>query len=211
MERTLRMTPESRQNGPDDAHTAWKLAQLARLAEVVGELGQGLREQLDGFGAQELHAQGRAALDADRLHAVLDDVCALRDTAEQVGMIGGSFTPHDRALDADVEEIADAAAGALMEGGSDLWMVEMAVRLLDRPRGFPALADAIEIDPLGCVAGWGDTTVGDLLDTFHGDDARRTADVCEAAGVSSDARWSSLGWDVLLGICGALRVAAAQP
>ena len=104
-----------------------------------------------------------------------------------------------------------AAAGALMEGGSDLWMVEMAVRLLDRPRGFPALADAIEIDPLGCVAGWGETTVGDLLDTFHGDDAGRTAAVCEAAGVNTDARWSSLGIDALRRICEALRAAAAQP
>jgi hypothetical protein len=205
------MTSGSTSSGADDAHVAWSLVQLARLAEAVGEMGQGVRAQLDGFVPEELHAEGSAALGVDRWHAVLDDVCALRDTAEQVGMIGGSFAPRDRALSADVEEIADAAAGALMEGGSELWTVELAVRLLDRERGFPALADAIEIDPLGCVAGWGETTVGGLLDEFHGDDSGRTAAVCAAAGVSSDARWSSLGWGALVRLCAALRVAAAQP
>lgn len=105
----------------------------------------------------------------------------------------------------------DAAAGALMDGGSDLWTVELAVRLLDRPRGFPALPDAIEIDPLGCAAGWGETTVGGLLDSFHGQNARGTADVCAAAGVRSEARWSSLGLDALRRVRAALRIAAAQP
>jgi hypothetical protein len=211
MERTARMTPGSTSSGPDDARAAWNLAQLARLAEAVGELGQGVREKLDGFAPDELHEEGGATLDAERWDAVLDDVCALRDTAEQVGMIGGSFTPRGRRLDADVEEIANAAASALMEGGSELWMVELAVRLLDRERGFPALADAIEIDPLGCVAGWGETTVDALLGSFHGGDAGRTAYVCGTAGVSSDARWSSLGFDALRRICKALRAAVVQP
>ncbi|MBS1870539.1 MAG: hypothetical protein JSS99_12845 [Actinobacteria bacterium] len=166
-----------------------------------------MREQLEGFAPDELHGEGGAKLEADRWDAVLDDVCALRDTAEQVGMIGGSFTPRGRGLDADVEEIADAAACALREGGSELLMVELAVRLLDRERGFPALADAIEIDPLGCVAGWGETTIAELLDTFHGDDAGRTAYVCTMAGIGPDARWSSLGFDALRRICKALRAA----
>jgi len=211
MERTASMTPGSPSSGPDDARAAWNLAQLARLAEAVGELGYGVGEQLAGFVPDELHEEGGATLDADRWEAVLDDVCALRDTAEQLGLIGGSFTPRGRGLDADVEDIADAAAGALMECGSELWMVELAARLLDRERGFPALAYAIEIDPLGCVAGWGETTIAGLLDTFHGDDAGRMAYVCATVGVSPDARWSSLGFDALRRICEALRAAAAQP
>jgi len=204
------MTPGSTSRGGDDALAAWRLVQLARLAEAVGERAQDVRAHLDGFGPDELHAEGGAVLDAERLHAVLDDVCALRDAAEQLGMIGGSFAPRDRALNADVDAVATAAACMLMEGGSDLWMVELAVRLLDRTRGFPALADAIEIDPLGVVAGWGETTVGGLLDAFHGDDAGRTADVCSAAAVNSDARWSNLGPDALRRVCSALRVAVTE-
>jgi hypothetical protein len=87
-------------------------------------------------------------------------------------------------------------------------MVELAVGLLDRDQGFPALADAIEIDPLGAVAGWGETTVGELLGAFRGDDAGRSAYVCAAAGVSSEARWSNLGADALARVCAALRAAA---
>jgi hypothetical protein len=205
------MTPGGTSSGADDAHAAWSLVQLARLAEAVGELGQGVCDRLEGFIPEELHAEGSAKLSADRWHAVLDDVCALRDTAEQLGMIGGSFTPRERELNADVEEIAEAAAGALMEGRSEVWMVELAVRLLDRKHGFPAVADAIEIDPIGAVASWGETTVGGLLGAFHGPDAGRIAAVCAAAGVTPDARWSNLGWDALLGVCAALRLAAVQP
>jgi hypothetical protein len=202
------MTHRSPSSGSDDARTAWNLAQLARLAEAVGELGQKVREHLGGFAPDELHEQGRATLDVDRWDAVLDDVCALRDTAEQAGMLGGSFAPRDRALDVPVEEIADEAAGALMEGSSELWLVELAARLLVREQGFPALADAIEIDPLGCVAGWGEMTVAGLLDTFRGHDAGRTTYVCTTAGVSAEACWSSLGLDALRRIGTALRAAA---
>lgn len=205
------MTREGSNNEAGDAGEAWRLAQLGRLAEAVGELGQGVREQLDAFVPEEVHATGGAALDADRLHAVRDDVCALRDTAEQVGMLGSSLAPRDRPLQADLEELAAAAAGALIEGISDLWMVELTVRMLDRTQGFPALAEAIELDPLGCVAGWEDTTVGGLLDSFRGDGAGSTAAVCAQAGVSSDARWSSLGAEELHGVCAALRDAATRP
>jgi len=207
MDRASHMTPRSSSEA-EDARAAWRLVQLARLAGAVEELAQDVRARLDGFVPGEIHAQGVGALDADRLHAVLDDVCALRDAAEQLGMIGGSFAPRDHELNADADAIADAAAGTLMEGGSDLWMVELAVGLLDRTQGFPALADAIEIDPLGAVTGWGETTVGELLGAFRGDDAGRSAYVCAAAGVSSEARWSNLGADTLARVCAALRAAA---
>lgn len=211
MERTLRMTHDGADREDADARTAWSLVQIGRLAEAVEELGARIRALLEPFDPDELQDEGGVAFPADRWHVVMDDVCALRDTAEQLGMIGGSFTPRYRKLSVDVDEIGDAATRALTEGASQLWTIELAARLLDYERGFPALADAIEIDPLGCVAGWDDTTVGGLLSAFRGEDAGRAAAVCEAAGVSPEARWASLGWETLVSICAALRRVGTSP
>jgi len=167
-------------------------------------------DQLDSFVPAALHAEGGVELDTDRWHAVLNDVSTLRETAEQMDMIAATATPGDHALAVTIDEIAGAAAEALMEGNSDLSTVELAVRLLDRERGFPALAFAIELDPLGSVAGWDETTVGELLNAFRDGNPRRTAAVCAAAGVNEEARWAGLGWGTLLDVCASLRLAANQ-
>lgn len=203
------MTQGSAGSPAKDTRDAWSLAQVAQLTLAISMLAQSVRDGLEDFSPGELDAQGGVELPADRLHAVLDDVCALQDVAEQAGMLGGSLTPRDGELSVELGALAEAAEGALIEGGADIWMVGLAVRLMDRRQGYPALAEAIEVDPLGIVAGWRDTTVGYLLDSFRGGRAGRSSWwVCQAADVRAEDQWTSLDADALARVCAALREAA---
>lgn len=202
------MTHGGTRSEADDVRDGWSLAQLARLAEAVGDLARSVQDRLDDLDPDELRMEGGATLTPERLDGVLDDVCALRDAAEQAGMIGGSIRPRDRELEVDLDGLAEAAARSLIEGAAEIWMVELAIRMLEREQGFPALADAIEMDPLGVVKGWGETTVGLLLDAFREVDPGRTAWICQAAHVRAEDKWTDLDADALARVCAALREAA---
>jgi len=178
--------------------------QLAHLARSIEELAGRVGTRLAEFATDELHDAGSATLEPDACAAVLDDVCALRDAAEQAGMIGGDFTPHGRTLTVPLEALCAAAADALAAGSSDPSLIHLTVKLLDRDTGFAALAEGIDADPIGHVGQWGDMTVGGLLGEFRDADRRATAEVCSAAGVNAETLWTNLGVDALARVSWAL-------
>jgi hypothetical protein len=200
-------------NGLDDVQAArdgWRLVQLARLARDVEGLARGIRQLLEPFDADELVAAGGARLDAGARGALVDEVCALRDAAEQAGMIGGDLAPEHDALDVPLEAVGEAAVEALTEGSADVALILLASSVVHRDAGFPALAEGIEVDPIGHIGQWGDVTIGALLGAFRGADARVTAWVCASARVSADATWTSLDMDALARVTWALRHVPAR-
>jgi hypothetical protein len=187
------------------ARDGWRLVQIARLAIDVEALAHGLRELLAAFDPDELQAIDGAVLDPDRRDAVLNDACALRDVAEQVGMIGGDFAPHNDPLSVPLEALGEIAAEVLAEGSANASMIQLAARLVHRKEGFVALAEGLDTDPIGHASQWGDVTIGDVLGAFRDGSDSATSWICEAARVSAHTPWASLESDALILVTGALR------
>lgn len=183
----------------------WRLVQLAQLGRDVEVLARNMRELLEDFDGDELVAIGSATLDRDQRDALLNDVCALRDAADQVGMLGGELAPREDALTLSVEAVAEAAAETLSDGSGNIALVQLAARMLHREDGFTALAEGIEADPVAHASQWGDMTIGALLCAFRDADEQATAWVCASAGVSVDALWTALDVDALARLAWALR------
>lgn len=204
MDRPPHMTP----GGTDDASGArdgWRLVQLAQLAGDIEQLARNVRESLADFEPHELHGLDGAVLSPDRRDAALNDICALRDAAEQMGIIGGDFTPHDDALSVPLAAIGEAAAKVMAEGSANVAMIQLAARMLDCDDGYAALAEGIETDPSGHVGQWGEATISEVLGAFHDADEGRTAWICASARISPEALWTSLDAGVLAQIAWALR------
>jgi len=208
MDRTTHATKEGA--GEDrDAQDGWRLVQLAQLVEDLQPLGARLRELLEDFTPEELHASETVELDPERRAALVNEVCGLRDAAEQIGWLGGDFAPRARVLSVSLSVVATAAATMLAEGSANAAIVQLAARLLLRADGFPALAEGIEADPRG-TASWGEATIADVLDCFRDGGDPATAWVCGSARVRQDAHWATLGADGLARLAWALRNASAR-
>lgn len=200
-------------NGLYDAHAprdGWRLVQLAQLARDVEALAGRVRELLEGFDAKELVRAGGARLDSGERDALVNDVCALCDAAEQAGMIGGDLAPQDDAVDAPLEAIGEAAVEVLAEGSADVALIQLAASVVQRAEGFPALAEGIEADPVSHAGQWGDVTIDALLGAFRDAEDRVTAWVCASARVSADALWTSLDTDALARVTWAMRDVPAR-
>ncbi|HZV75771.1 MAG TPA: hypothetical protein VFF79_18840 [Conexibacter sp.] len=192
-----------------EAQDGWRLVQLAQLVADLQSLGERLSGLLEDFTPDELHAAGTVELDSERRAAMVNEVCALRDAAEQIGWLGGDFAPRDHLLSVSLSAVARAAATMLSGGSANIAIVQLAARLLLREDGFPALAEGIEGDPRA-TAGWGEATMADVLDGFRDGSGPATAWVCASARVRQDTRWTTLGADDLARLAWALRNAPAR-
>lgn len=207
MDEATHTTPEGIDG--EEIEPGWRLVRIVQLVTDLRALGERLHALLEDFTPEELHAAGTAELDPARRAAMVNEVCALRDAAEEIGWLGGDFVPLDHPLHVELAAVADAAADLLASGSGNVAMVQLAARLLLRARGFPALARGLEEDAQA-AASWGETTIAEVLESFRDGSEDATAWVCASACLDRDKTWATLEAAELARLAWALRNAPAR-
>lgn len=193
-------------NPVSDAEAGWSCARLRAMTRTVSAHSAGLEQRLSVFAPAALRTEDGAAMTASDLDAVVSDILALQDAVDIMAFLVNRLGGREATLIVTAEEIRTVAVRALAEASADLAFVTFAAGMLDAAEGFPALAEAITVDP-GFAARWTETSVLDLLTAFHASDPMHARRACLTALVDPDAPMSSLDLGALQRLAAALRSA----
>jgi hypothetical protein len=166
----------------EEGRGGWQLVQIAELLVRIERLGgRALRilGEVDG----DLAEDASPRLSAEELA----ELCVLSlDVAQLAERLQGlaEALPAGQVAVA-YPEVAAAAAEELAQGIIDAERARLAARLLDRDRGWRALARGLAQGDSHTV--WEDTTVADLLGGFRGVSADEVRELAAAAGLTGDA------------------------
>jgi hypothetical protein len=189
-----------------DAQAGWNCARLLAIIRTVSAHGAGLEERLSAFDPTALRTEDAAAMTAADLDAVVSEIHALQDAVDIMAFLVDRLRGRKATLVVTAEELRTEATRALAQGSADLASVRFAAGMLDDAEGFPALADAIAVDP-SVASQWTEITVLDLLTVFHASDPMHARRVCLTALVHPDAPMSSLDLEAMRRLADALRSA----
>jgi hypothetical protein len=148
--------------------------------------------------ALDRHEIERLAERAEISRDLTDELC---DLVEQL-----SKAPH---LHVTFDDARDGAVVDFQNGILDARRVMVAARLLDRPRGFTALAGALRSSDV--IGAWGSTTLDMILSAFRDVDTDLRKQVSREAHVAPDAMLAECSPDELAGLARVLEDHAAPP
>jgi hypothetical protein len=185
----------------DGGHAGWTLVQLAELVQRVEEL------LLDGITIAGPHAHAGIgpgatleldAMDVQRIAAVLGEGVEI---AEQLALLAATLP--DGPIEADYDDVRDAAAAELAAGIGDVRRLVVAARVLDVAHGWPALAAALSGSD--AAAAWEELTVEGLLCRFRGADRGVVRQVADEAGLTPSTCFAACPPERLVALAAGLR------
>lgn len=169
----------------------WRLLLLHQCVNELHGLAGGLAEALQALDPEVITGGGKVELSVTGLDRIMENLEILQDQADLAGSIGGSLGAQREAVALDAGDLREQAERALRMGTGHSASVMLSASLLSPRVGFPALANAITVEP-ELVSEWGSLTIRDLLSRFHGGNPALTRRICVASDLHADTEWATL-------------------
>jgi hypothetical protein len=170
----------------DEGRGGWQLVQIAELLVRIERLGAGALRSLgevDGDLAEDAFLTFSSEELTDLSVLLLD----LAQLAERLQALTEALPEGE--LEVSYPDVAGAAARDLAGGIIDAERARLAARLLDRGRGWRALAEGLE--HADSHTAWEETTIADLLGGFRGVAEEDVRAVAARACLPTDAEIAS--------------------
>jgi len=190
----------------DEGRGGWQLVQVAELLLRVERLGgRTLRilGEVDGDLAEDASPRLSSEEVAELSALVLD----LAQLAERLQGLAEALPAGP--VEVAYPEVAAAAGEELAQGIIDGERARLAARLLDRDRGWRALARGLAQGDSHTA--WEETTIADLLGGFRGVSAGEARELAAGAGLSGDAEIAGCDPSEIVRLVASLEQHASSP